>query len=162
MSILFTATYPEQVTALILGSAAARWFPAPDYPCGEAAVEMYESLRDIAAHHWGRGDSIEWYLPSRRRRPARPRAVRAVRAPGGHPRRLPAHDRDDPRDRRPRRAAVDSRADLVIHRLSDLITPPFHGRYLAARIAGARTSSSRATTRCGSRAAATATRCSAR
>lgn len=57
--------YPEQVTALILGSAAARWFPAADYPCGEAAVEMYESLRDIAAHHWGRGDSIEWYLPSR-------------------------------------------------------------------------------------------------
>jgi hypothetical protein len=64
MSILFTATYPEQVTALILGSAAARWFPAPDYPCGEAPVQMYESLRDIAAHRWGRGDSIEWYLPS--------------------------------------------------------------------------------------------------
>ena len=55
MSISFAATYPERVTALILGSAAARWFPAPDYPCGEAAVEMYESLRDIAAHHWGRG-----------------------------------------------------------------------------------------------------------
>ena len=27
---------------------------------------------------------------------------------------------------------------LVIHRLSDRITPPFHGRYLASRIAGAR------------------------
>ena len=27
---------------------------------------------------------------------------------------------------------------LVIHRLSDRITPPFHGRYLAERIAGAR------------------------
>jgi pimeloyl-ACP methyl ester carboxylesterase len=65
MSILFAATYPEQVTALILGSAAARWFPAPDYPCGQAAVVMYESLRDIAAHRWGQGDSIEWYLPSR-------------------------------------------------------------------------------------------------
>jgi pimeloyl-ACP methyl ester carboxylesterase len=65
MSILFAATYPEQVTALILGSAAARWFPGPDYPCGQAAVVMYESLRDIAAHRWGQGDSIEWYLPSR-------------------------------------------------------------------------------------------------
>jgi pimeloyl-ACP methyl ester carboxylesterase len=27
---------------------------------------------------------------------------------------------------------------LVIHRLSDRITPPFHGRHLAARIASAR------------------------
>jgi len=27
---------------------------------------------------------------------------------------------------------------LVIHRLGDRITPPFHGRYLASRIAGAR------------------------
>ncbi len=26
----------------------------------------------------------------------------------------------------------------MIHRLSDRITPPFHGRYLASRIAGAR------------------------
>jgi pimeloyl-ACP methyl ester carboxylesterase len=102
MSILFTATYPELVTALILGSAAARWFPAPDYPCGEAAVEMYESLRDIAAHDWGRGDSIEWYLPNRA-------ALPSIHVP-----------------------------TLVIHRLSDRITPPFHGRCLAERIAGAR------------------------
>ena len=39
---------------------------------------MYESLRDIAAHHWGRGDSIEWYLPSQAADPhamARPAAV---------------------------------------------------------------------------------------
>jgi pimeloyl-ACP methyl ester carboxylesterase len=27
---------------------------------------------------------------------------------------------------------------LVVHRLGDRITPPFHGRYLAAHISGAR------------------------
>ena len=138
MSILFTATYPEQVTALILGSAAARWFPAPDYPCGEAAVEMYESLRDIAAHHWGRGDSIEWYLPSRAADPhARELFARFERlavTPGAFLRMTAMIREIDVR------AALSSIRvpTLVIHRLSDRITPPFHGRYLASRIAGAR------------------------
>jgi DNA-binding SARP family transcriptional activator/pimeloyl-ACP methyl ester carboxylesterase len=138
MSILFTATYPELVTALILGSAAARWFPAPDYPCGEAAVEMYESLRDIAAHHWGRGDSIEWYLPSRAADPhARELFARFERlavTPGAFLRMTAMIREIDVR------AALPSIhvPTLVIHRLSDRITPPFHGRYLAERIAGAR------------------------
>jgi DNA-binding SARP family transcriptional activator/pimeloyl-ACP methyl ester carboxylesterase len=138
MSISFAATYPERVTALILGSAAARWFPAPDYPCGEAAVEMYESLRDIAAHHWGRGDSIDWYLPSRAADPhARELFARFERlavTPGAFLRMTAMIREIDVR------AALPSVhvPTLVIHRLSDRITPPFHGRYLASRIAGAR------------------------
>src|SRR5580692_11710216 len=138
MSISFAATYPERVTALILGSAAARWFPAPDYPCGEAAVEMYESLRGIAAHHWGRGDSIEWYLPSRAADPhARELFARFERlavTPGAFLRMTAMIREIDVR------AALPSIhvPTLVIHRLSDRITPPFHGRYLAERIAGAR------------------------
>jgi DNA-binding SARP family transcriptional activator/pimeloyl-ACP methyl ester carboxylesterase len=138
MSILFTATYPEQVTALILGSAAARWFPAPDYPCGDAAVEMYESLRDIAAYHWGRGDSIEWYLPSRAADPhARELFARFERlavTPGAFLRMTAMIREIDVRAALP---SIHVPA-LVIHRLSDRITPPFHGRYLAERIAGAR------------------------
>lgn len=138
MSILFAATYPEQVTALILGSAAARWFPAPDYPCGEAAVEMFESLRDIAAHRWGQGDSIEWYLPSRATDPhARELFARFERlavTPGAFLRMTAMIREIDVRAALP---AVHA-PTLVIHRLGDRITPPFHGRYLAARIAGAR------------------------
>ncbi len=65
MSILFAATNPGRVTALILGSASARWFPAPGYPCGQGTQEMFDALGDIAAHRWGQGASIEWYLPSR-------------------------------------------------------------------------------------------------
>jgi DNA-binding SARP family transcriptional activator/pimeloyl-ACP methyl ester carboxylesterase len=138
MSILFTATYPEQVTALILGSAAARWFPAPDYPCGDETVEMYESLRDIAAHRWGRGDSIEWYLPSRAADPhARELFARFERlavTPGAFLRMTAMIREIDVR------AALPSIhvPTLVIHRLSDRITPPFHGRYLAEQITGAR------------------------
>ena len=59
MSILFAAAYPDQVSALILGSAAARWFPADDYPCGESTEEMYPALRDIAKNRWGQGDTID-------------------------------------------------------------------------------------------------------
>lgn len=52
MSILFAATHPERVTSLILGSAAARWFPAPGYPCGQGSDEMYTALRGIGTHQW--------------------------------------------------------------------------------------------------------------
>ena len=138
MSILFAATYPERVTALILASASARWFPAPGYPCGQGAQEMYDALRDIAVHRWGQGETIEWYLPSQAR------SARARQLLGRFERmavnpsaflRLTQMIRD-----------IDVRAvlpaihvpTLVIQRRSDRITPPCHGRYLASHIAGAR------------------------
>ena len=45
MSILFTATYPELVSSLILGAATARYRRAPDYPCGRGSDEMFDSSR---------------------------------------------------------------------------------------------------------------------
>jgi DNA-binding SARP family transcriptional activator/pimeloyl-ACP methyl ester carboxylesterase len=138
MSILFAATYPERVTALILASASARWFPAPGYPCGQGAQEMYDALRDIAAHRWGQGESIEWYLPSRAHsahaRQLLGRFERMAVNPSAFLRLTQMiHD-------------IDVRAvlpaihvpTLVIQRLDDRITPPCHGRYLASHIAGAR------------------------
>jgi DNA-binding SARP family transcriptional activator/pimeloyl-ACP methyl ester carboxylesterase len=138
MSILFAAAHPQRVSSLILGSAAARWLPAPDYPCGEHTREMADALRDIAANRWGQGDSIDWYLPSRAGSPhARELFARFERlavTPGAFLR-LVAIILD-----------IDVRAvlpaihvpTLVIQRLGDRITPPCHGRYLASRIAGAR------------------------
>ena len=138
MSILFAATYPAQVSALILGSASARWFPAPGYPCGRDAQEMYDELREIAAHRWGQGESIEWYMQSRagsaRWRQAFGRFERMAISPSAFLRMLRMiHD-------------IDIRAVLpaihvptmVIQRTADRITPPCHGRYLASHIAGAR------------------------
>ena len=65
MSILFAATYPERVSSLILGAATARYRWAPDYPCGRGSAEMLDSLEKIAAHRWGQGATIDWFLPSR-------------------------------------------------------------------------------------------------
>jgi DNA-binding SARP family transcriptional activator/pimeloyl-ACP methyl ester carboxylesterase len=138
MSLLFAATYPGRVTSLILGSASARWFPAAGYPCGQGAQEMYDGLQEIAAHRWGQGASIEWYLPSQadsaHARRLFGRFERMAISPSAFLRMTRMiHD-------------IDVRAvlpaihvpTLVIQRLGDRITPPCHGWYLASHIAGAR------------------------
>jgi DNA-binding SARP family transcriptional activator/pimeloyl-ACP methyl ester carboxylesterase len=138
MSILFAATYPERVTALILGSAAARWFPAPDYACGPGTEEMYQALTGIAEHRWGQGDTIDWYLPSRsgsaHARQLVARFERMAISPSGFLRMVRMIREIDVRPVLP---AIHV-PTLVIQRLGDRITPPFHGRYLAAHISGAR------------------------
>jgi hypothetical protein len=138
MSILFAATYPERVTSLVLGSAAARWFPAADYPCGPETEQMFAALTDIAAHRWGQGDTIEWYLPSRSGSPhARQLFARFERmaiSPSAFLRMTRMIREIDVRAALP---AIHV-PTLVLQRLDDRITPPFHGRYLASRIAGAR------------------------
>jgi DNA-binding SARP family transcriptional activator/pimeloyl-ACP methyl ester carboxylesterase len=138
MSLVFAATNPGRVSALILGSASARWFPAPGYPCGQGTEEMFAALGDIAAHRWGQGASIEWYMPSRagsaRARELFGRFERMAINPSAFLRMM-RMIRD-----------IDVRAvlpaihvpTLVIQRLDDRITPPCHGRYLASHIAGAR------------------------
>ena len=138
MSILFAATYPERVTALILGSAAARWFRAPDYACGPETEEMYQALTGIAEHRWGQGDTIDWYLPSRsgsaHARQLVARFERMAISPSGFLRMVRMIREIDVRPVLP---AIHV-PTLVIQRLGDRITPPFHGRYLAAHISGAR------------------------
>jgi DNA-binding SARP family transcriptional activator/pimeloyl-ACP methyl ester carboxylesterase len=138
MSILFAATYPDRVTSLILGSAAARWFPAPDYPCGQRSEEMFEALVDIAAHRWGQGETIEWYLPSQANSPGArqlfARFERMAVSPSAFLRMARMIHEIDVRAVLP---AIHV-PTLVIQRLNDRITPPFHGRYLASHISGAR------------------------
>jgi DNA-binding SARP family transcriptional activator/pimeloyl-ACP methyl ester carboxylesterase len=138
MSILFAATYPERVSSLILGSAAARWFPAADYPCGRGSDEAYLAMREIATHRWGQGDTIDWYLPSRAgslsARQLIGRFERLAVSPSSFLRML-----EMIRD-------IDVRAvlpaihvpTLVIQRSGDRINPPCHGKYLASHISGAR------------------------
>ena len=138
MSILLAATRPSLVSALILGSAAARWFPAADYPCGGETEAMFTALRDIAVNRWGQGDSIDWYLPSlagsAHARELFARFERLAVNPGAFLRMTSMI-----RDIDVRWALPSVRVPtLVIQRLGDRITPPFHGRYLASHIAGAR------------------------
>jgi DNA-binding SARP family transcriptional activator/pimeloyl-ACP methyl ester carboxylesterase len=138
MSILFAATYPESVTSLILAAAAARWSPAPDYPCGRGSAEMFEAFERLASGGWGQGGSIEWYAPSRagsaRARRELARWERMAASPSAMLRMIAVCRSVDVRGALP---AVGVPA-LIIQREDDRITPPCHGRYLAAHIAHAR------------------------
>ena len=138
MSILFAATYPERVTALILGAATARYRWAPDYPCGQGSTEMFDALTEIAAHRWGQGESIDWFLPSRagsaEARALFARFERMAVSPSAFLRIVAMIHQIDVRAVLP---AIHV-PTLVIQRLDDRMTPPCHGRYLASHIAGAR------------------------
>ncbi len=138
MSILFAAAHPERVTALILGAATARYPWAPDYPCGAGSDEMFEALTEIAAHRWGQGETIEWFLPSRAGSPEARRLFarfeRMAVSPSAFLRIVRMIRQIDVRPALP----VIHVPTLVIQRLDDRMTPPCHGRYLASHIAGAR------------------------
>ena len=138
MSILFAATYPERVTSLILAVSRRPLVPGPRLPCGQGSDEMFEALVDIAAHRWGQGETIEWYLPSQanspRARELFARFERMAVSPSAFLRMARMIHEIDVRAVLP---AIHV-PTLVIQRLNDRITPPFHGRYLASHIAGAR------------------------
>jgi DNA-binding SARP family transcriptional activator/pimeloyl-ACP methyl ester carboxylesterase len=138
MCLLFAATYPERVSALVLAEAAARWFPGPGYPCGDETTEMADAIERLATHGWGQGDSVDWYAPSvaglARARYQLARWERMAVSPGALLRLLRMCRSIDVRDILPAIRVP----TLVIQRADDRITPPFHGRYLAGHIAGAR------------------------
>ncbi|HTX12989.1 MAG TPA: alpha/beta hydrolase [Solirubrobacteraceae bacterium] len=138
MAILFAATYPEKVSALILGSAFSRWFPAPDYPVGPGPEQVFAAMEEIATHRWGEGATIDWFLPSRSESPEARRALgrfeRMAISPSAFLRMVRMIREIDVRAILPAIHAP----TLVIHRSGDQINPPFCGRYIAEHIPGAR------------------------
>ncbi len=64
MSILFAATYPERVTALILYGAAARSAWAPDYPWASTDAQFQEGL-EAMEREWGHTVNLARWAPSR-------------------------------------------------------------------------------------------------
>ena len=99
---------------------------------------MLDSFEKIAAHRWGQGATIDWFLPSRASSPqARQMFARFERmavSPSAFLRIVRMVREIDVREVLP---AIHL-PTLVIQRLDDIMTPPCHGRYLASHIAGAR------------------------
>jgi DNA-binding SARP family transcriptional activator/pimeloyl-ACP methyl ester carboxylesterase len=138
MSILYAATYPERVSGLVLAGASARWSAAEDYPCGRSSGHMFDSLERIGELEWGRGSTAEWYTPSvAHTAHARWRVARRERlsvTPNDYLQMLQMVREIDVR------AVLGSLQlpVLVVQRLDDRVTPPCHGRYLAAHLPNAR------------------------
>jgi pimeloyl-ACP methyl ester carboxylesterase len=64
MSILFAATYPDRVQALVLAGGMARSTQADDYPWALPLEALIESGTELIAPHWGEGAIIEIAAPS--------------------------------------------------------------------------------------------------
>ena len=140
MALLFAATYPERVTALVLWCTFARMAWAPDYPDG-VDPQVAEQFCDHIEESWGQGRV--WPLISihdapddeaTRRHLARFERNAATPAMAAAANRFSLHI-----DARHALSAI-SAPTLVVHRTGDPIVPPAHGRYLAEHIRGARLS----------------------
>jgi pimeloyl-ACP methyl ester carboxylesterase/class 3 adenylate cyclase len=66
MSVLFAATHPDRVTALVLHGAMGRTTEAPDYPWASPAKALRESAEEFIAPYWGQQAEgmIELFAPS--------------------------------------------------------------------------------------------------
>jgi pimeloyl-ACP methyl ester carboxylesterase len=138
MALLFAATYPECVTALVLWGTFARLTWAPDYPDGVDA-QAGEQFCDQIEQSWGHGRAMPLIFThdspddeATRRRLARFERNAAT------PARSAAINRFALRvDARDVLGAI-SAPTLVVHRSGDPIIGVKHARYLAEHIRGAR------------------------
>src|SRR5438477_4394616 len=63
MCMLYAATYPERVSALVLIQTCARVRQADDYPAG-IAPEIADAFVSLVARHWGTRAMVEVMAPS--------------------------------------------------------------------------------------------------
>jgi pimeloyl-ACP methyl ester carboxylesterase len=140
MALLFAATYPERVNALVLWGTFARMAWAPDYPDG-VDVQVGEQFCDQIEENWGEGRvfpmiSIHDAPDDEATRRGLARVERAAATPAM----AAAANRFGLRvDARQALPAI-SAPTLVVHRSGDPLVTVEHGRYLAEHIRGARLS----------------------
>jgi class 3 adenylate cyclase/pimeloyl-ACP methyl ester carboxylesterase len=138
ISVLFAATYPERVRALVLYGAYAAGSMDDDGSPGRAKYIETMTVIRASIDHWGEGRTIDWAAPSLSHSALYRRAVGALERAGMSPRMALVSWQ-----------AVLTQVDvrdilgsvrvptLVLHR-RDEATPVEYGRELAAKIPGAR------------------------
>jgi class 3 adenylate cyclase/DNA-binding SARP family transcriptional activator/pimeloyl-ACP methyl ester carboxylesterase len=138
MAMLFAATYPERVSALVLWATFARLTWAPDYPDGMEA-QACEWFCDQIKENWGEGQAFRWistqdapedeatlrHLARFERNAATPTMAAALNRFGVRT------------DARHVLGAI-SAPTLVVHRSGDPLTPVVNAHYVAEHIRGAR------------------------
>lgn len=138
MALLFAATYPERVSALVLWGTFARVAWAPDYPAG-IDVEEAERGCDQIEEVWGQG--LVWPVISINDAPddeeTRGQLARFERAAATPAMAAAANRFALYVDARQVLSAI-SAPTLVVHRSGDPVVAVAHGRYLAEHIPGAR------------------------
>jgi pimeloyl-ACP methyl ester carboxylesterase/class 3 adenylate cyclase len=136
LAILFTATYPQRVRALVLyGTYAKRSEPETDYPWCETAEERAGYAAAIE-REWGVEADLSRMAPTADESLARwwMARARAAASPGSARDLVVMNSQADVRDVLPAVRAP----TLVIHRTGDRDARVEEGRYIAANIPGAR------------------------
>ena len=137
MAMLFSASFPDRVTALVLVNTFARMLRADDYPIGMPSSAA-EKLLSLMEQYWGTGELLALTAPTAvddsRLRQWMARYMR-LSAPLGASRRLYGWVLQ--LDVRSVLSSIQA-PTLVIHRAENLHYRPAQGRYLAERIPGAR------------------------
>ena len=138
MSLVFAATYPERVTALIVYGAYARWIRDDDYPWAPTR-EQHESAYDLIEATWGdptpdfgpfapsmNGDTEYGEISGR--------FLRVASSPGGA---VALNRMNIEIDARPVLPTIRV-PTLVLHRKGDMLIQPGCGRYIADHVPHAR------------------------
>ncbi len=137
MSMLYAASHPERVSALVLYGSIARLLKAPDFPEG-IEPEQLDLLGASMRAEWGGPAGIDVWAPSERGNPDFERwwarFLRQGASPAGAFDLIDLYREIDVRPALPAIAAP----TLVLHRRDDVAIPVGQGRYLADHIAGAR------------------------
>jgi len=137
MSTLCAATYPSDISALILFGTFARMLETPDFPHGITG-EQLDSWGAVVRRDWGRAVALNVWAPSRvgDREFERwwARLLRQGTSPAGAIALMDLYREMDVRAILP---AIDV-PTLVLHRAGDRMVPGAQGRYLAESIPGAR------------------------
>lgn len=132
-AMLFAASNPERVRALVLFNTCARFTAAPDYPEGHPP-EMAELVAGAIRTMWGTEDSVGLLAPSLvADEPFRrwySRFQRAANSPGAMADNMSRLLRMDARHVLPEIQCP----TLVIHRADYGTIPPSQGRYMVAHI----------------------------
>jgi class 3 adenylate cyclase len=138
MCILFAATYPARVRALVCTGGMARSTYAEDYPWGTPAEALTESVAELILPNWGDGSMVDVAAPSRagdaESRRFYGRLERSTASPGMMIALGQMFLDLDVRDIVP---SVHVPA-LVLHRTRDRLVNVRHGRWLAEHLPNAR------------------------
>ena len=139
MSLLYTATYPERTSALVLYGSYAKRSWAPDYPAGWKD-EQWQLVFDDIEHRWGTPEavSISMRVPGvagdRHTAERIASYYRAAASPGAAAAIMRMNRDIDVRHVLPSTHAP----TLILHRTGDHLLDVQHARYLARCIPGAK------------------------
>jgi len=137
MAMMFAATYPERVQALLLYGTYARFTRAEDYPAGYPP-KVNEKWLGAIESTWGTGELSRHFAPSRESDPTELRILarieRLAMSPGTALKLFTLTTQIDVRHVLPAIRVP----TLILHRVDDQPVSVKNARYLAEHIAGAK------------------------